>query len=125
MGRNADTEARRPGSAEPRKRSSASGVIVGSGIGPPSQRAVRIAGRPDRVKPTGGPARVGQCSARMRSGDAGREVVVGERLRGKVAVVTGGASGIGEGIVRRAVAEGAACVIADLQEERAAVLAAE
>jgi len=61
----------------------------------------------------------------MRSGDAGREVDVGERLRGKVAVVTGGASGIGEGIVRRAVAEGAACVIADLQEERAAALAAE
>ena len=44
---------------------------------------------------------------------------------GRVAVVTGGASGIGEGIVRRFVAEGGRCVIADLQIERADALAAE
>ena len=39
------------------------------------------------------------------------------RLDGKVAVVTGGASGIGEATVRRFVAEGARVVIADLQDE--------
>lgn len=38
------------------------------------------------------------------------------RLEGKVAVVTGGASGIGEGIVRRFVDEGARCVVADIQD---------
>ena len=43
----------------------------------------------------------------------------------RVAVVTGGASGIGEGIVRRWVAEGGACVIADVQSERAEALARE
>jgi NAD(P)-dependent dehydrogenase (short-subunit alcohol dehydrogenase family) len=45
------------------------------------------------------------------------------RLEGKVAVVTGGASGIGEATVRRFVAEGARVLIADLQGEVAANLA--
>ena len=40
-------------------------------------------------------------------------------------VVTGGASGIGEGIVRRLVDEGGHCLIADLQEERGRALAKE
>lgn len=44
---------------------------------------------------------------------------------GRVAVVTGGASGIGGGIVRRFVAGGGRCVIADIQIERAQALAAE
>ncbi len=39
------------------------------------------------------------------------------RLDGKVAVVTGGASGIGAAIVDRFVEEGAVVVVADLQEE--------
>ena len=47
------------------------------------------------------------------------------RLENKVAVITGGASGIGEGTVRRFVAEGARCVIADIQYERAEELAEE
>lgn len=47
------------------------------------------------------------------------------RLDGKVAVVTGGASGIGEGIVRRFVGEGARCVVADIQDERGQALADE
>ncbi|MFN0091641.1 MAG: SDR family NAD(P)-dependent oxidoreductase [Acidimicrobiales bacterium] len=47
------------------------------------------------------------------------------RMDGKTAVVTGGASGIGEATVRRFVAEGARVVIADMQEDRGAALAAE
>lgn len=48
-----------------------------------------------------------------------------DRFEGKVAVVTGGASGIGEGIVRRLVAEGARCVVADLQDERGRAVVAD
>ena len=47
------------------------------------------------------------------------------RLEGKVAVITGGASGIGEGTVRRFIAEGAKCVIADIQHDLAVSLAQE
>ena len=47
------------------------------------------------------------------------------RFDGKVGIVTGGASGIGEGIVRRLVAEGARCLIADVQEDRGRALAGE
>jgi NAD(P)-dependent dehydrogenase (short-subunit alcohol dehydrogenase family) len=47
------------------------------------------------------------------------------RLPGKVCVVTGGASGIGAGTVRRMVAEGAKVVVADVQDERGAALVAE
>ena len=47
------------------------------------------------------------------------------RLQGKRAIVTGGASGFGEGIVRKFVAEGAQVLIADLNREGAEALAAE
>lgn len=47
------------------------------------------------------------------------------QLQDKVSIVTGGAGGFGEGIVRAYVAEGAKVVIADLNGEAAARLAAE
>ena len=47
------------------------------------------------------------------------------RLANERAIVTGGASGFGEGIVRRFVDEGAKVAIADLDEAKASALAAE
>ncbi|HHG90944.1 MAG TPA: SDR family NAD(P)-dependent oxidoreductase, partial [Devosia sp.] len=47
------------------------------------------------------------------------------RLAGKTAIVTGGASGFGAGIVRKFVAEGARVIIADINEAGAGELAKE
>jgi NAD(P)-dependent dehydrogenase (short-subunit alcohol dehydrogenase family) len=52
-------------------------------------------------------------------------MVVMGRLEGKVAVITGGASGIGEASVRLFAAEGAEVVVADVQDERGGRLASE
>ena len=57
----------------------------------------------------------------MQSG----ETVVSGRLTDKVAVVTGGASGIGRACALRFAAEGAAILVADLDAERGAAVAAE
>jgi NAD(P)-dependent dehydrogenase (short-subunit alcohol dehydrogenase family) len=46
-------------------------------------------------------------------------------LRGRVCIVTGGAQGIGEACVRRFARDGAACVIADVDDARGRGLAAE
>jgi len=47
------------------------------------------------------------------------------RLSGKTAIVTGGASGFGAGIVRKFVAEGARVMVADINGDGAATLAKE
>ena len=47
------------------------------------------------------------------------------RLEEKIAIVTGAASGFGEGIARRFAAEGAKVVVADINEQGAARVAAE
>ena len=46
-------------------------------------------------------------------------------LDGKIAVITGGASGLGEGLARRFAAEGARVVVGDIDVERGQALAAD
>ena len=46
-------------------------------------------------------------------------------IAGKVFIVTGGASGLGEGTARMLAAHGAKVVVADLQAERGQAVAAE
>jgi len=51
--------------------------------------------------------------------------MTGGRFDGRVAVVTGGASGIGAAVCRRYVAEGGAAVVADIDETRGRAIAQE
>ncbi|PMS30427.1 SDR family oxidoreductase [Trinickia symbiotica] len=51
-----------------------------------------------------------------------REVIRMGRLSGKVAVITGGASGIAYGVVEMYVSEGAKIIVADIQAEKGAQL---
>ena len=46
-------------------------------------------------------------------------------LKDKIAIITGGASGLGEATLRRFVAHGAKCAIFDMNEERGLALVEE
>ena len=59
----------------------------------------------------------------MQSFDAERRM--SDRIQNKVAVITGGASGIGEGMVRRFSAEGAKVILADVDETNGPRIAVE
>lgn len=59
----------------------------------------------------------------MRCRDGGITAFMGTELAGKVAVVTGGAAGLGAGIVERFLAEGAAVAFGDIDSERGEALA--
>lgn len=52
-------------------------------------------------------------------------LIIAGRVQGKVALVTGGASGFGEAIVRMLVAEGARVVLADISVERGEAIVRE
>ncbi len=54
-----------------------------------------------------------------------RDTVTAAPMADRVVVVTGGASGIGEGVVRRVVADGASCVVADVAHEAGKALSEE
>ncbi len=60
-----------------------------------------------------------------QDGSYARGLSMGEELAGKVAIVTGGAGGIGRATVERFVEEGARIVIADIDVNAGASLAAE
>src|SRR5262245_28440354 len=65
---------------------------------------------------------------RFHAATSERRSRVGEmanRLDGKVAVITGGASGMGRATVEKFVGEGARVVIADVQRDKGEALAAE
>jgi NAD(P)-dependent dehydrogenase (short-subunit alcohol dehydrogenase family) len=61
----------------------------------------------------------------VKSGVEETQMQIGKRLLDKVAIVTGGASGIGAGTARVFAAHGASVVICDLQDELGHTVAKE
>src|ERR1700758_4067580 len=77
----------------------------------------------------GGPLRLSRPGAYGQSASNGPRLLVKgtdmRRLTGRTAIVTGGASGFGAGIVRRFVAEGARVAVVDVNGAAAEALALE
>src|SRR5947209_4275506 len=100
----------------------------GRGAANGDQRQVHA--RPDRSRLQGSRARARALVHRSRRSlrAVARRAAIGfrsMRIEGSGALVAGGASGLGEATVRRLHSDGAAIVIADLNEDRGSALASE
>ncbi len=95
------------------------------GYRPPGCAATdpEFAGDNSRIAPDARPIRLPRTSPRPMIASATREEAM--RLKDKVAIVTGGAHGMGEAEVRLFAKEGAAVVIADVLEKEGEAVAAE
>src|SRR5690242_1666382 len=74
---------------------------------------------------SGGPDGQGPSSRSWRAGGRSRIVVRVAELEGRVAVITGGGSGIGAATARRFAAEGARVAVLDRDADAAAAVASE
>lgn len=93
-----------------------------------TQASLRLpvaAARPPGAAPTGRIVSILSSHRPRHPGGGGEEGRGQVQVQGSAAVVTGGASGLGEATVRALAAAGARVVIADLQEERGLALAAQ
>ncbi|KAM0826915.1 hypothetical protein ACQ4PT_068542 [Festuca glaucescens] len=79
---------------------------------------------PDRTHQAGGIVPLGATATNNGNAAAAAGAVPRRRLEGKVAIVTGGARGIGEAIVRAFVRHGARVVVADIDDAAGEALAA-
>src|SRR5829696_2737879 len=86
----------------------------------PASSAARASSTTVRQSPDGGGPKVGSEMVRVAGTDGEDRAMGGALLEGAVAVVTGGAGGIGGGTSRRLAAEGATVVVNDVDAGRLA-----
>jgi NAD(P)-dependent dehydrogenase (short-subunit alcohol dehydrogenase family) len=95
-------------------------------LAPGKERAGNSLAQPSRSQATGRGPGLDLLASTSRSGLRSRRTSLpGMKSFDVAAVVSGGASGLGEATTRRLVARGAAVTILDLQEDRGQALAAE